>query len=64
MGVFTEMGCSDFKGNEKSIGVRIFLVANVRIKGWVGWSAVMRTLFRFVNRYGILDDPLDKGLHL
>ena len=35
-----------------------FLVANVRIKGWVGGSAVIRTLFGFVNPYEILDHPL------
>ncbi len=41
----------------KSIGVRIFMVASVRIKRWVGGSAEIRTLFRFVNPYELLDDP-------
>ncbi len=33
------------------------MVANVRIKGWVGGSAEMRTMFRFINPYELLDDP-------
>ena len=47
----------------KFIGVRIFLVMNVWIKGWLGGSAVIRTLFGFVNPYEILDDPLIKKIN-
>ncbi len=112
VGGFTETGCSDFKGNEKSVhpeipyclsisshcsfilrfcllpiseifplvnflswinfmdkwkfkGIQIFLVANIRIKGWVGGSAVIRTLFGFVNPYEILDNRLiEKSFYL
>ncbi len=47
----------NFMDKWKSMGVQIFLVANVQIWGWVGGLVVIRTLFGFVNPYEILDDP-------
>ena len=37
--------------------LQIFFVVNVQIKGWVDGCTKIRTLFRFVNPYELLDDP-------